>query len=40
MIYSYKQQRYENLKDTVDYVRLDADITGAQENNPDLPVEK
>lgn len=41
MIYSYKQHRYENLKDAVNYARLDTDVViSAQENNLDVPTEK
>lgn len=40
LIYSYKQHRYENLKDAVNFARLDADVAYAQESNPDVPAGK
>lgn len=38
MIYSYKQHRYEKLKDAVNYARLDTE--SVQENILDVPTEK
>jgi len=40
MIYRYKQHRYENLKDAVNFARLDVDVTSDQENNLDVSTEK
>lgn len=40
MIDRYKQHRYENLKDAVNYARLDTDVISAQENNSNMPTEK
>jgi hypothetical protein len=38
MFYRYKEHRYENFKDALNYARLDT--KGAQENSPHTPTEK
>jgi len=40
LIYNYKQHHYENLKDAVNYARLDTEIMSTKEKTPDVPTEK